>query len=592
MALKDKLQKDGSAISQVFRSRNAAVLFGLGFSSGLPLALTGDTLKAWLTQVNMLTPEKISLVTIGIFGMIGIPYSLKLLWAPLLDRFQLPLLGRRRGWILLTQLGLIGALLLLGFFGTSSLGIFAVCAALVAFLSASQDIVVDGYRADLLTTKEVAMGMTVFLLGYRVGMLVSGAGSGFMGDAFETKAAPENWSYVYFIMAGFASLGILATLWAPEPILKERPPSTIAGAFEYPFLAFLRRRSAFLLLAFIFIYKLADTLLLTTTFYLKLGFTLTELALIAKSFGAGVSMTGIAVGGIMTAKLGIRRSLWVGGIVTALANVTFTLLALAGKNYTMLLITIGIDNFCLNVASVPFNCLLVALCDKRFSATQYALLASVSSMGGRLLSGLSGYLAASLGWAVFFSSTVLAAIPGLILLALLPRQSLEIDPVTEERSGRPCPRCSATVMEGISFCDSCGAILSMNSSQEEVLAPILRWCRRGILTAGFLTALIGVLFPVLQFATWGVNRSLPFIVIHFWLLTLHVGLWAWAKLSPDRAVIVGLVLVVFSVLSDLYFRPDLLGYLLPARGLVLLVLLLIMSRAKLAQKMMFDDSTR
>jgi MFS transporter, PAT family, beta-lactamase induction signal transducer AmpG len=586
MALKDKLQKDGSAISQVFRSRNAAVLFGLGFSSGLPLALTGDTLKAWLTEAD------VPLVTIGIFGMIGIPYSLKLLWAPLLDRFQLPFLGRRRGWILLTQLGLVGALLTLGFFGTSTLGIFAICAALVAFLSASQDIVIDGYRADLLTTKEIAMGMTVFLLGYRVGMLASGAGANLLGDAFETKETPANWSYVYFTMAGLALLGTLATFWAPEPVLKERPPSTIAGAFEYPFLAYLRRHSAFLVLAFIFIYKLADTLLLTTTFYLKLGFTKTELALIAKSFGAGVSMAGIAVGGIMTAKLGIRRSLWIGGVVTALANLSFTMLAIVGKNYTALFVTIGIDNFCLTLASVPFNCLLVALCDKRFSATQYALFASISSMGGRLLSGLSGYLAASLGWAAFFASTVLAAIPGLILLAFLPHQSIEVEQAKEERAGGLCSRCGATVMEGISFCDSCGAMLSMNPSQEKQLAPILRWCRSGILAAGVLIAFIGVALPVLQFSTWGVDRSVPFVVIHFWLLTLHVGLWAWAKLAPMRAVVAGVILAILAFLSDLYFRPDLLVYLAPARSLVLLILLAVVSYANRAKKMMNEASAR
>jgi PAT family beta-lactamase induction signal transducer AmpG len=579
MAFTDKIKKDAAALWQVFLSRNTAVLFALGFSSGLPLALTGDTLKAWLTEAN------IPLITIGIFGMITIPYSLKLLWAPLLDRFQFPLLGRRRGWILLSQLGLVAALALLGFFGTSSLGAFAVCAAMIAFLSATQDIVIDGYRADLLSANDVAMGMTVFLLGYRVAMLTSGAGSQFLGDAFGTKEAPENWSYVYYIMAALVLIGVIAVLLAPEPKLDEKPPSTISGAFEYPLLAFLRRNSAFWILAFLFVYKLADTLLLTTTFYLKLGFTKTELALIAKSFGAGVSMAGITVGGIMTAKLGIKRSLWVGGVLTAVANLSFTLLAMTGKNYTMLFFTIGIDNFCLTLASVPFNCLLVALCDKRFSATQYAMWASFSSMGGRLLSGASGYMAAALGWEVFFASTLIAAIPGLTLLAFLPRASIEIAPEKETKTSGNCPKCNAPVMEGLSFCDSCGALIALKGEEPAGLSFLAR-CRALILTAGFLTAALGVVVPITQFSTWGVDRTIPFVVIHLWILTIYVGLWAWAKLSPVRAVITAVVIVFIALASDYYFRPDLFIYLSLARGVLLLVLGLALWQARPAQKLL------
>jgi hypothetical protein len=346
----------------------------------------------------------------------------------------------------------------------------------------------------------------------------------------------------------------------------------------------LRRNKAFWILAFLFIYKLADTLLLTETFYLKLGFTKTELALITKFFGSGVSMAGIAVGGIMTAKLGIKRSLWVGGVLTAVANLSFTVLAMTGKNYTMLLITIGIDNFCLTLASVPFGCLLVALCDKRFSATQFAMWTSFSSMGGRLLSGASGYMADALGWEVYFASTLLAAIPGLTLLALLPKTSIEISPEKETKTSGNCPKCNAPVMEGLSFCDSCGSLIALEGKEPTAITNLNR-CRSLLLQAGFLTAALGVAFPVTQFETWGVNRTIPFVVIHFWILTIYVGLWAWAKLSPVRAVSAAIGIVLISLASDWYFRPDLLAYLALARLALLVVLGAAFYQAKAAQQL-------
>jgi Na+/melibiose symporter-like transporter len=350
-------------------------------------------------------------------------------------------------------------------------------------------------------------------------------------------------------------------------------------------LAFLRRNSAFLLLAFMFIFKLADTLLLTRPFYLELGFTKSELAAITKLFGSLVSMLGLAVGGVVTAKLGIRKSLWITGILTAVANLSFTVLALTGKSYVMLFVSIGFDNFCLTMASIPYGCLIAALCDKRFSATQFAVMASISSMGGRLLSGMSGYLAEQLGWANFFAATVLAAIPGLLILAILPKDSIEFD--TEEKpSTRNCPSCNAAVMEGLSFCDSCGTHIELDTSQREALAPVLLLCRRAILAAGLLYLGVGIVLPI---AAWGqsdVDRIIPFIAIHTWLLTLHVGLWAWAKLSPLKALVAGFVIWAVAVASDLWFRWDLVQHWAPWRLAVLVVLLYGLRSSIFAQRLL------
>jgi PAT family beta-lactamase induction signal transducer AmpG len=577
MALTDKLQKDTNTLSQVFKSRNAAVLFGLGFSSGLPLALTGATLDYWLTE------EGISVVSIAIFKMLAISYSLKFLWAPLLDRFQIPFLGRRRGWIFLFQSLLIAGLGIMSI-GPTQLGLFAMMVALVAFLSASQDIVSDGYRNDLLSQQDVAMGTAVFLLGYRVAMLVSGAGSLVIAERLDTKQNPENWGMVYGIMAVLMIFGLIATYFAPEPKISSKPPATIAGAFEYPFLAFLRRRGAFLILLFIFIYKLADTLLLTGPFYLQLGFGKDEIAFYTKIVGAVVSIAGIAAGGFMTAKLGIRRSLWLGGAATAIANLSFTLLAIIGKSSLMLLLAIGVDNFCNGLVSAPLTAFLVVLCDKKFSATQFAIFTSISSLAGRLLAGLSGVLVEALGWATFFAATVPAAIPGLIVLYFLPEEATE--PKTAEASaGKPCPRCNEPIMEGLSFCDSCGYHANLSKEQEEQLRGPLEETRRWLLITGFIHAATGIVLSILLRDRWKIDQQMiPFIVIHLSVLLLHVGLWAWAKIEPTKAVISGIVIVLIAIASDLYFRMELIGYWAPIRISVLVALFVAFRRSKLAQR--------
>lgn len=418
------------SLLQVLKSPRAWLLVALGFSSGLPLLLVGGTLSAWMTN------EGIDLKTIGIFTLVGMPYTLKFLWAPLMDLVELPFLGRRRGWILVTQVGLIGAIAAMGAFNPKDSPVaMAALALLVAFFSASQDVVSDAWRTDTLSEAERGFGVATFVMGYRFGMIAAGALalslSQFIG-----------WSRTYWIMAALMVVGVLATLVAREPE-NHRPPRTLAEAAVVPFVDYFRRNGAILALLFLLLYKLGDAIAggMTTPFFLKLGFTNLEVGAISKGVGMAATIVGALFGGALMAKLGTRRALFIFGALQALTNLTYLALALVGKNHLMLAAAICTDNVCGGMATTAFGAFTMALCNKRFSATQFALLSALANLGSRLLTATSGWLAEGLGWAGFFGLTVVLAIPALVLLAFLPEgiamPVVEPEPAVPEQPAKP-----------------------------------------------------------------------------------------------------------------------------------------------------------
>ncbi len=396
-----------SAYLQVFRNRRIAVMILMGFSSGLPIALTSGTLQAWMTVAG------IQLRTIGIFGLVGLPYILKFLWSPLMDRFVPPVLGRRRGWIILTQLSLMAGICSMALCSPAdNPWSLAALALLVAFTSASQDIVVDAYRTDVLHETERGAGVAVFVTGYRIAMLVSGALALILSDLI-------GWRSTYFIMAGLISIGMVAAFFGPEPEHSVVPPKDLQEAVWGPLKDFFSRRAALMILLLIVLYKLADAYAgaMTTPFLIRgLGFTPTDVGTVNKAFGLAALVVGAAMGGTLMVRLGLFNSLLVFGIFQAISIFAFVLLALAGKNYPLMISAIALENFAAGMGTTAFLSLLMGLCNQKFSATQYALLSSLASLGRIFIAPTSGYVAESTGWPAFFVISALAGIPGLLLL--------------------------------------------------------------------------------------------------------------------------------------------------------------------------------
>ncbi len=391
---------------QVYGNRRVLCLLGLGFSSGLPLALTWSTLQAWMAT------EKVALSIIGIFSLARLPYTLKFLWSPLLDRFALPWLGRRRGWIVVSQVLLAAGILLLGMTSPRSAPAWVFGMALmVAFLSASQDIVADAYRTDVLATQELGTGAATWLVGYRLAMITSGAVAMILSDHLP-------WRQVYAAMAALMLLCIGFTLIAPEPQDQVIPPKNLKDAVWGPMTAYFRRSGAIEMLLFIVVFKLGDVVAgaMTTPFLLDVGFTRTDVGTVNKGFGMVSTILGTLAGGSIISKLGINRSLWVFAFLQVFSNLGFTVLALLGHNYPAMITAIGIENICGGMGNAAFIAFLMSLCDKRFTATQYALLSSLMAVAGAVAGVPTGFLAAHLGWPWFFAVSVLGGLPGILLL--------------------------------------------------------------------------------------------------------------------------------------------------------------------------------
>ncbi|MBF0096019.1 MAG: AmpG family muropeptide MFS transporter [Magnetococcales bacterium] len=435
------LQQWWQACSVYTEKRVLAILF-LGFSSGLPLALTFSTLSVWLSE------EGVSKTSIGLFALTGIPYTFKFLWSPLIDQLSLPWLcqkwGRRRSWALLTQVALLISLLLLGFSQPNDNPLTtAGLALLVAFWSASQDIVIDAYRVEILQERQYGAGAAIYVLGYRLGMLLSGAGALFLATYY-------GWTITYTVMALFMGVGILTIVLNPEPqthqqrgtVLHTTPVPLwftawcqlpgrrgrlmhwIAKAVIAPFSDFTHREGWLIVLLFILFYKLGDSLagVMSNPFYLELGFSKIEIATISKLFGLAATLLGSVVGGVMVSRLSIMKSLLYCGILQMLSNLMFVVLAQSGHNLTALTLTIAIENFSGGMGTSAFVAYLSSLCNIAYTATQYALLSSFMAFGRTLLASMGGSLADQMSWTLFFLLTTVAALPGLALLWLMTRR--------------------------------------------------------------------------------------------------------------------------------------------------------------------------
>jgi PAT family beta-lactamase induction signal transducer AmpG len=395
---------------EVFRSPRLAAILAVGFFSGLPLALTGSTLQAWLTVAG------VDIRTIAWFSWIGIPYLLKFLWSPLLDRYVPPFLGRRRGWMLLTQLALVLGIVAMGSASPDgAIWVLGTLALWVAFASASQDIVVDAYRTDLLPARERGMGAAVGVLGYRVAMLASGGLALILADQI-------GWRSTYFLMAALMGLGILTSLFAPEPASPPDTPRSLADAVVAPLRDFFSRRGAVSLLLLVTLYKFGDALAgtLSTAFLIRgVGFSLTEVGLVNKWLGFASLVTGALLGGLLMVKMRMFRALMFFGVLQAVSNLSFAVLAWAGKSYPLLVFTVAFENLASGMGTAAFVAFAMALCNHRFSATQYALLSALASLGRILFGPVTGELVALMDWANFFILTFFAALPGLVLVWLL-----------------------------------------------------------------------------------------------------------------------------------------------------------------------------
>jgi len=378
----------------------------MGFSCGLPLLLTITVLQAWMKE------EGVDLTVIGMMALVGLPYTLKFLWAPVLDRFTLPFLGRRRGWLLVAQVALMFSISGLGFTDPGkSPWMVAFIAFLVTFFSASQDIVVDAYRREDLPDEELGLGASLYVNGYRVGMLLASGGGLIMADHMP-------FSMVYLVMAVCMLPGVLTTLLAPEPDIHDSAPKTIKEAVVLPLIEYFNRQGALWILAFILLYKIGDTMAsaITIPFYLDIGFSKTQIGTVVKLFGFWATVGGTLIGGVMMLRLKINRSLWVFGILQAISTAGFAILARIGNSLFALSAVITFENLASGMGTAAFVAFMASITNKRFTATQYALLSSLMGVPRVIASAPTGFLVKHLGWETFFIACTLIAVPGLLLL--------------------------------------------------------------------------------------------------------------------------------------------------------------------------------
>lgn len=379
-----------------------------GFSSGLPLYILISLLPAWLRS------EGVDLKAIGLFALIQLPFTWKFLWAPLFDRYAPPL-GRRRGWLLITQIALLLSLPLLGTFHPRlDIWTIAYFAGIVAFFSASQDTVLDAYRRELLLDNELGLGNAVHVNAYKIAGLIPGSLSLILADHMP-------WSSVFLITALFMLPGIAMALFVSEPALKQGAPKTLRAAVVDPFNEFIGRHgmaSALTVLAFIFFYKLGDSMAtaLATPFYLDMGFSKTEIGLVAKNAGLWPSVIGGLLGGIWMIKLGINRALWIFGVVQMVAILGFAWLATVGHSLSWLAIVIGVEALGVGLGTAAFVAYIAHTTHPLYTATQFALFTSLAAVPRTFANAATGYLVEWLGWVAFFLFCFVIALPGMLLL--------------------------------------------------------------------------------------------------------------------------------------------------------------------------------
>ncbi|MEN0577793.1 muropeptide MFS transporter AmpG [Phytobacter palmae] len=407
---------------RIFQQPKSAILLMLGFASGLPLALTSGTLQAWMTVAN------VDLKTIGFFSLVGQAYVFKFLWSPMMDRYTPPFLGRRRGWLLLTQLGLLVAVAAMGFLEPGShLRWMAGLAVVIAFCSASQDIVFDAWKTDVLPADERGTGAAISVLGYRLGMLVSGGLALWLADRW------LGWQGMYWLMAGLLIPCIIATLLAPEPGDAIPAPRTLEQAVVEPLRDFFGRNNAWLILLLIVLYKLGDAfaMSLTTTFLIRgVGFDAGEVGVVNKTLGLIATIIGALWGGVLMQRLSLFRALLIFGLLQGISNAGYWLLAVTPKDIISMASAVFLENLCGGMGTSAFVALLMTLCNKSFSATQFALLSALSAVGRVYVGPLAGWFVEAHGWSMFYLFSIAAALPGLLML-ILCKETLEFTQRTE-----------------------------------------------------------------------------------------------------------------------------------------------------------------
>lgn len=404
----------------------------VGFSCGLPLYVTIGLLQAWLYR------QGVSLRDIGLFNLTGLPYTWKFLWAPLLDRYVPPFLGRRRGWALLTQVALLLGIGSFGFLDpVRSPGSVAALAVLVAFFSATQDVVLDAYRRELLPDHELGLGTAMYVNAYRLASLVPGSLALILADHL-------SWPAVYMSVAAFMAVGILTSLFAPDAATLVKPPATLNEAVLGPFREFFARQdrtAAALVLLFMLLYKLGDTMAaaLVTPFYLEVGFTLTEVGVVAKGAGLPATIAGLFTGGLVIGKIGINRALWIFGVAQLMSTLGFALLTQTGPSVRALGLVVGFEYLAGGLGTAAFVAFLSRATDRRFTATQYALFSSLIALPRAVASASTGFLVEALGYGSFFVLSAALGVPGMLLLAKVAPWSRGASPLTADSAPDAAP---------------------------------------------------------------------------------------------------------------------------------------------------------
>ena len=385
------------------------VMLLTGFSAGLPLLLTGGTLKYWMRE------DGFDLTTIGFFGLVGLPYALKFLWAPIMDKIVPPFCGRRRGWMLMTQIVLMIAIgSIAGIQPTVHFPILVGLCFLITFFSASQDIVLDAYRREYLKDEELGIGSSIFVNGYKIGNLVSGGFAFILADYL-------SWPATYMTMGLLMTIGIVTTLYAPEPTIGAPPPISFQQAFTEPFLEFCQRPGWLIILLFILLYKIGDSMAaeMLSPFWKDLEISKTTVGSIVKTFGFAASIAGGFIAGLVVYRWGIIYSLLVFGFLQMISTAGFALLAIFGNHLFLLTTVIAFENLTGGMGTTAFVAFMASLTDKRFTAAQYALLTSIMGIPRVFFGSTTGLLATWLGWEGFFVFCTVLAIPGLLLITRL-----------------------------------------------------------------------------------------------------------------------------------------------------------------------------
>lgn len=391
-------------------------MLALGFSSGAPFLVIRDVIKAWLTDA------KIDLVQIGLISAVSFPYTFKFVWSPLLDRYSTPFLGRRRGWMLVMQAALLVAILALGRLDpTQHLWMMSMVCMAIAFFSASQDIVLDAFRREFLTESELGAGTGIWVNGYRLANLAT------VGIAF-ALADKIGYANVHFLLAGMMFVGIITTLLVKEPVSDVKAPRTLKEAVVEPFVEFFRRREAWWVLAFILLYKIGDNMAsaMNIPFILSLGFEKTEYFVVVKGLGMAALFLGMFLAGVLMLRIGISRALWIFGGLQMISTFGFSWLAFVGKDHLTLSAVVVFELLATGLGSTAYTAYMSSQTNRRFTATQYALMTSLMAVPGTIVAAGTGFIAQATGWPGFYAVCALAAIPGMLILAKIAPWGQEV----------------------------------------------------------------------------------------------------------------------------------------------------------------------